>query len=292
MFVSISRGPAAECRGSGNEHVRSGIDRLRRGLGIDPAIDLEANVKSLLGDALGDRLDLAELAGDELLSAETRIDAHHQHEIDVLEHIIERLGRRRRVERHAGLLAERLDPLDRAVEVRAGLRMDGDDVGPGLGECVEERVDRRNHQMHVERLCGVRPERLHHARADGDVGHEMAIHHVDVDPVGARLVDRAHFLAQLGEVGGKDGRGDQRSGIGPIRRDQARADKPRHEEAVEAALRLQQAGQDADPALRAMATRSPGSSPGLGGSIVKSEPDSRNAGTTSSPSCGSSEQTE
>ena len=62
---------------------------------------------------------------------------------------------------------------------------------------------------------GVRPERLHHPRADGDVGDEMAVHHVDVDPVGAGLVDRADLLAEPGEVGGQDRRGNQRSGHGP-----------------------------------------------------------------------------
>ena len=46
----------------------------------------------------------------------------------------------------------------------------------------------------------------------------MAVHDVDVDPVGAGLVDRAHFLAELGEVGGQDRRGDERGGHGPIRR--------------------------------------------------------------------------
>ena len=29
---------------------------------------------------------------DELLTAETGIDAHHEHKVDVLEHIVERLG--------------------------------------------------------------------------------------------------------------------------------------------------------------------------------------------------------
>ena len=181
----------------------------RRGLGIDPAIDLDDDLQTRLGDPVCDRLDLPQLAGDELLSAEARIDGHHQHEVDVLEHIIERLGRGRRIERNAGLLAERLDVLERAVEVRPSLGMDGDDVGAGLGESVEEQVDRRNHQMDVERLRRVRAERFHHARADGEVGNEMAVHHVDVDPVGARLVDRADFLAELGEVGGEDRRGDE-----------------------------------------------------------------------------------
>src|SRR3984893_11128107 len=62
--------------------------------------------------------------------------------------------------------------------------------------------------MHVERLPGVRPQRPHRVGSDGDVGYEMPVHDVHVDPIGARFVDRAHFLAELGEIGGKDGWGD------------------------------------------------------------------------------------
>jgi hypothetical protein len=36
----------------------------------------------------------------------------------------------------------------------------------------------------------------------------MPVHHVDVDPVGARLVDGAHLLAEPGELGREDGGGD------------------------------------------------------------------------------------
>ena len=151
---------------------------------------------------------LRELAGDELLPAEARVDAHDQHQVELLQHIIEEIDRRRRVERDAGLLAQRLDPLDGAVKVRPGLRVDGDDVGAGLGESIEERVDRRDHQVDVERLGRVRAERFHDGGPDRQVGHEMAVHHIDVDPVGAGLIDRTHFLAKAGEVRGEDRRRD------------------------------------------------------------------------------------
>ena len=36
----------------------------------------------------------------------------------------------------------------------------------------------------------------------------MAIHHIDMDPVGAGGVDRADLLAQPREIGGEDGRRD------------------------------------------------------------------------------------
>ena len=36
----------------------------------------------------------------------------------------------------------------------------------------------------------------------------MPVHDIDMDPVGAGLVDRAHLLAELGKIGGEDRRGD------------------------------------------------------------------------------------
>ena len=94
------------------------------------------------------------------------------------------------------------------MDVRAGLDMHGDDVGAGLGERFQIRIARRDHQMHVERLFGVAAHRLHHIRPDRDVGHEMTVHDIDMDPVGAGGVDRAHFLAELGEIRGEDRWGD------------------------------------------------------------------------------------
>ena len=114
------------------------------------------------------------------------------------------LDRRARVERDAGLLAERADRLQRAMQMRTGLGMDGDVIAAGLGEGLEIGIARRDHQMRVEDLLGVRAHRLDHVRPVGNVRHEMPVHHVEMDPVGAGLIDRADFLAQFGEIGGQD----------------------------------------------------------------------------------------
>ena len=103
--------------------------------------------------------------------------------------------------------------------MRSGLDMHGDNVGAGLGERFEIRIARRDHQMNVERLSGVAAQRLHHVRSDRDVGDEMAVHDVDVDPVGAGGVDRAHFFAEFGEVGGEDRRGDDEWALHRLLRD-------------------------------------------------------------------------
>jgi len=61
-------------------------------------------------------------------------------------------------------------------------------------------VDRRGDAMLAQRLA--------HQRADGEIGHVVIVHHVEVDDVGAGGEHVVDFLAQPGKVGGQDGRGD------------------------------------------------------------------------------------
>ena len=140
---------------------------------------------------------------DELLAAEPRIDAHHQDQVELVQHRLDRGDRGARVERHARALAERADGLQAAMQVRARLGMDGDQVGAGARERLEVRLVRRDHQMHVERLGRQRPQRTHHFRTEAEIGHEVAVHDVQMDPVGAGGVERAHLLAEAREVGGR-----------------------------------------------------------------------------------------
>uniref|UniRef100_A0A0N5A6Y4 Beta-galactosidase n=1 Tax=Parastrongyloides trichosuri TaxID=131310 RepID=A0A0N5A6Y4_PARTI len=94
--------------------------------------------------------------------------------------------------------------------------MDAHDVGARRAIGFQPVVDGGDHQVHVERQGRVRAQGLHHVRADGQVGHEMAVHDIDVDPVGARRFKRADLLAQAGEVAGQDGGADQRGGRGRL----------------------------------------------------------------------------
>ena len=52
------------------------------------------------------------------------------------------------------------------------------------------------------------PKRLDDGRAHGEIRHEVPIHHIHVDPIGPSLRRLRHLLAQAGEVGGKNRRGN------------------------------------------------------------------------------------
>ena len=104
--------------------------------------------------------------------------------------------------------AELANAREAAVEMRARLGVDGDDVGAGLGEGLEIGIGGPDHQVDVHHRLHMRAQRCDHIGADGDVGHEMAIHHVNMNPVGAMCLDRLYLAAKVGEIGGQDRRGD------------------------------------------------------------------------------------
>ena len=72
-----------------------------------------------------------------------------------MQDILDELRRARRIDHHAGLLAERADLAEHPMQVDggAGLRLDQQVIGAGLGEGREIALGLDDHQMDVERLC-------------------------------------------------------------------------------------------------------------------------------------------
>src|SRR5690606_14074192 len=170
------------------------------------AIDLDVDVAA--GDQPADLANLAEAVVDEGLAAEAGVHAHDEDEVDVVDDVLEHRDGRGGIDGDAGALALGADRLQRPVQVRPCLGVDGDDVGAGAREGSDVGIDRGDHQVAVEHLGGQRAQRRHHQRPDGEVGDEMAVHDVDVDIVGATLVDGPDLLAEAGEIGGEDRGGD------------------------------------------------------------------------------------
>ena len=73
-------------------------------------------------DESSDRRDLRQHRFDELLPAEARVHGHQQHEVDFVEHVLEPVERRRRIEHEAALAAALANQLQRAIDVLASLR--------------------------------------------------------------------------------------------------------------------------------------------------------------------------
>ena len=99
------------------------------------------------------------------------------------------------------------------MDRRRRLRRHEQMIGAGLGKGGEIAVRLDDHQVHIERLPRVASYRFDNHRPERDIRHEAAVHHVDMNPVGAGRIDGAHFFPQFREICGKDrGRYDERTG--------------------------------------------------------------------------------
>mmetsp|Transcript_25620 Transcript_25620/g.58308 ORF Transcript_25620/g.58308 Transcript_25620/m.58308 type:complete len:329 (-) Transcript_25620:32-1018(-) len=197
---------AVEDGRASDEHVSARLSDLLDVLGSDTAIDLEGDVKARLVNHLARLLELVQGSRDERLATEARVDGHEQDNVNLVHHVLQDIKRRGRVEHEARLAATRADQLERAVNVAGGLRVEGDVVGARVRKAVDDVVDGRDHEVHVDgRLDAVVLERLADHRADSQVGHVVVVHHVKVDHISARRKHVLDLLAKLREVGAENG---------------------------------------------------------------------------------------
>ncbi len=115
-------------------------------------------------------------------------------------------GARLHRRRAAGALLADLG--ERALQMRAGLHVHGQHVGARRGEVGQVALGLHDHQVQVEGQAGALADGLQDGKSHGDVGHEAAVHHVDVDLVGAGRLHPGDLLGEDSEVGGEDRRRD------------------------------------------------------------------------------------
>ena len=90
------------------------------------------------------------------------------------------------------------------MNVRGGLHMGGDHICARLRKGLDVAVHRRNHEVDIHHAFDVWADGSAGSRAKGDVGHEMPVHHIHVDPVRALPLNCGTFCAEIGKVCGKD----------------------------------------------------------------------------------------
>ncbi len=95
------------------------------------------------------------------------------------------------------------------MQVGGGLAVDRDPIGAGVHEPGRDFARAVDHQMDVQGQAGDRLEPGHEARAEGQAGDEVAVHDVDVDPVGSPGFGGRDRLGQAAEIGREEGRRDE-----------------------------------------------------------------------------------
>ena len=83
----------------------------------------------------------------------------------------------------------------------AGLDVDVDDVAACVAEGLELAVGLLNHEVDIHGDIDGLADRGHEEGSQGDYGHEAAVHHVEVDVVGAAGSRFGDLLGEPADVG-------------------------------------------------------------------------------------------
>src|SRR5690606_4380953 len=75
----------------------------------------------------------------------------------------------------------------------------------GVQTCALPIFSRCYHQVAIEDFVRAIADRFHNRWAEGDIGHKMSIHHVEVNPVGASRGNGLHFFSKAGEIRRQNG---------------------------------------------------------------------------------------
>ena len=73
--------------------------------------------------------------------------------------------------------------------------------GAELGSLLNVIFRMLNHEVYVKGLGAHLAHGFEHRESERDVGHEDAVHHVEVKPVGLTLVNHFYVALQVNEVG-------------------------------------------------------------------------------------------
>src|SRR5450759_2237638 len=183
-----------------DQHGGARFHYQRRGLGVDAAVDFDLD----FGRHGPQAANLLGTVGDELLAPEARLDGHHVDRRDVGQDLSKRLDRGGRVDGNARLGAQLPDPHHRAVQRCRRLDLDLDEACACLDERFDEELWSLDHEVRLDRKISHLAHGLDDERAEGEVGHKVPVHHVDLDAVGARAHRLLHLLAKAAGVGGQD----------------------------------------------------------------------------------------
>ena len=81
-----------------------------------------------------------------------------------------------------------------------GFHVNPQPIGPGLHKVLDVPLGMADHQMDIQGQAGGLAQGPSHPGTDGDIGDEMPVHDVHVDPIDAGLLRFLHVLRQAAEI--------------------------------------------------------------------------------------------
>ena len=81
-------------------------------------------------------------------------------------------------------------------------RMEGDHRCTRLGKIIEVDFRMLCHEMHIEGKCRMLSECFDDGASESQIRHEMTVHDVQMDKIGAGLFDILQFGRKIGKISG------------------------------------------------------------------------------------------
>ena len=153
--------------------------------------------------------DFFEGGGYEFLSAKSRVDTHQTHQVEVAHDFLYGGEWRMGVEGHSGPHSRLPYGVEGAVQMHASLCMDGQDGCAQSGEVTDVAIRSLDHEVHIQRFLGMASDGLDHRHAKADVGHEHAVHDIDVMPIRLAVLDDFDVATKVSEISGEQRRSDE-----------------------------------------------------------------------------------
>jgi hypothetical protein len=193
-------------RGAADKTVRAGVRAIGDGLEIHSAVHTDVVIEILLVTPLVSLLDFGQRFVDEGLSPKSGVYGHDEERINLVE---ERLNVRNGcgwVDGETDLFSQGTNGPNQLCDAFAELDVNVHLIGAGFRKRFQENFRLGTHEMDVEEHFGQWTDGLHDGRAEGDVLDEMAVHDVEVQPVGRRSIGAPGFFFQAPEIGGEQRR--------------------------------------------------------------------------------------
>jgi hypothetical protein len=144
------------------------------------------------------------------LSTESRVDRHEKNNVKLVQDKFGDIKTSGWVKDKSSLASSSLNELKGSVNMVGGFRVEGDVRSSSINEVTDGGIDRGNHKVNINGGGhSVVTKGLADHRSDGKVGDVVVVHNVKVNNIGTSLEHIVDFLAQLGEIGRKNGRSDQ-----------------------------------------------------------------------------------
>ncbi|MEH1852878.1 MAG: hypothetical protein V7L11_14715 [Nostoc sp.] len=186
--------------------IRTDASAFGGGLVIDTAIYADAVGQVFFAPPPFGLPDFGQAFGDKFLSAESRIDSHHKQQINLFEKRLDGCDRSRWIDGESNFFAEGFYFVDQGWDLFTKFDVNDHFVRAGFRKGFEQDVRLGTHQVNVKEKFGEWADGLDNLRTEGNVRDEVAIHDIEVQPIGTRTFGTFGFLSKARLVGGKERR--------------------------------------------------------------------------------------